>query len=517
MKNKFPLLILSLVLLCLLGNFEQVSACSCVRTSSCQAYNNADVVFVGKVIGSKYQKTVKDNSNNYQNSNSNSSVEPQTITYDVGEIYFQIEESFVGVEKGSQVTIHSNTGGGDCGYWFERGKTYLVYARKENSTAPGTVSSLTYSGSDNKEELKPDAKRLWTSICSRTAPIEFAEEDLNYLRDLSNQSKGKIFGQINQKFYFDKDDKAKSFANLTIDFKQLDGDEKLFSTKTDLNGNFEIDVPQGTYKISPILPDYAQLPDVEENYIDETIVEIKANGCQRVELTAENKSKISGKLLSSDGKPLKGIDVELIDFYTKEWATDGKTQEDGTFSIESVPAGKYILAVNKNLSPHAESPFPTYFYPNSYVQSAAQVFTIALGKSIENLIFQLPPKLKEQEISGVVVWTNGKPVVNARVEIDDTNDDSFFRSERFTKTDSLGKFKLKGFIGRSYVLKAEFKEYEKLSKEEAEKEMETTNKITMIMSGDNVEYARVTQGEFKTKPFKVTNKPIVFRIVLKEK
>jgi len=167
MKHKIYLF--SLVLTLSLGSFERVLACSCVEITSCQAYNNADVIFVGKVVGSKEQKTVEDYSKSYQNSNTSTSAKPKTITYDVGEIYFEVQESFLASEKGSRVTIYSGTGGGDCGFWFKRGETYLVYARKEESDSPLAVSSLTYGGTS--EKLEPTANRLWTSICSHTAQI----------------------------------------------------------------------------------------------------------------------------------------------------------------------------------------------------------------------------------------------------------------------------------------------------------------------------------------------------------
>ena len=51
-------------------------------------------------------------------------------------------------------------GGGDCGYPFQRGEKYVVYARKNTD---GT---------------------LVTNICSRTTPEDRAEADLAYLRQI---------------------------------------------------------------------------------------------------------------------------------------------------------------------------------------------------------------------------------------------------------------------------------------------------------------------------------------------
>ena len=74
---------------------------------------------------------------------------------------------------------------------------------------------------------------------------------------------------------------------------------------------------------------------------------------------------------------------------------------------------------------------------------------------------------------------------NTRVEIEDAIENTFFRKERVTKTDSSGKFVLKGFVGRSYSLKAKFEKYEDLTEEEAKKEMAISGKISHIASADS--------------------------------
>lgn len=108
MKIKLSPLLLLLGCAVLLVAGERVSACSCVEKGPpCAAYGNAQAVFVGKVVGGKEQRDSTDENG-------------QRVKYDVGEIYFQVEESFLGV-KGTRVVIHSGTGGGDCGYWFRHG------------------------------------------------------------------------------------------------------------------------------------------------------------------------------------------------------------------------------------------------------------------------------------------------------------------------------------------------------------------------------------------------------------
>jgi hypothetical protein len=80
--------------------------------------------------------------------------------YDFGfEITFRVGRMWRG--PGSRtVKILTGRGGGDCGYRFERGKRYLVYAYKDTGEAWGT------------------------GICTRTRAIEHAGEDLAYLKNV---------------------------------------------------------------------------------------------------------------------------------------------------------------------------------------------------------------------------------------------------------------------------------------------------------------------------------------------
>jgi hypothetical protein len=69
---------------------------------------------------------------------------------------FEITEAWKGVQSRG-LTLRTGRGSGDCGYEFEVGKTYLVYA---------------YSGNDDTCNV---------SLCSRTGEIDEVTEDLAFL------------------------------------------------------------------------------------------------------------------------------------------------------------------------------------------------------------------------------------------------------------------------------------------------------------------------------------------------
>ena len=74
-------------------------------------------------------------------------------------VRIQIAEVLTGVDPGQkEIEILTGRGGGDCGYSFQSGVDYIIYAYKNSEG------------------------RLETGICSRTRPLTQAAEDLAYLR-----------------------------------------------------------------------------------------------------------------------------------------------------------------------------------------------------------------------------------------------------------------------------------------------------------------------------------------------
>ncbi|MDP5274836.1 hypothetical protein Q5Y73_12020 [Chengkuizengella sp. 2205SS18-9] len=121
----------------------QVLACSCIGITSEEAFENADAVFLGKVL------EVSVENNNYR-------------------VEMEVSASWKGVEEKDQTLFTSTGVGASCGILFEESKEYIVYA---------------FQGEDGE---------LTTNICSRTDLISNADEDLIML-----ETKEKIYEQQN--------------------------------------------------------------------------------------------------------------------------------------------------------------------------------------------------------------------------------------------------------------------------------------------------------------------------------
>jgi hypothetical protein len=414
MKYKF--LFLSLFLMLLLGAFQQIFACSCVRNiSTCQRLGYSDVIFIGKVVDVKTE------------SGDASAIE-STV--------FEVEEMFLGAKK-EQIIVR-NKSGTSCDTEFATGETYVVFANGD------------------------EKKGFGTGYCSGNTLISDAAEILDDLRGLPKAGAGgKIYGHVSENLK-KRAGESVPMAGVKIKFQELGGKSKIYNAVTDEKGNYELIVPQGKYKIIPTVPAYAAL-----GFIGEEPIFAKDRACVEESFSIENKSRISGRVVDADGKPVPDINLELIPIDQIEKPDpydDGSgyllVEDDGTFTIDHIPAGKYTLSVNYTFFPNEESPFPTVFYPNSPERAGAKVFEIGLGKSIGGIVFRLPPRLSEKTIRGTITFEDGKPAANVDVYLEDAENYGFCVNGCDTKTDAEGNFTLKGYLARKYIIKS-FPEIEK--------------------------------------------------------
>ena len=127
-----------LVLLIGLASFTQTSearACSCMKLTPSEGLSSSYAVFTGEVT----------------------KIEPNTTTKFGGvEITLQVKKVWKG-KIGEQVEVRTASSSAACGYNFVKGETYLVYA--------------------DRDEADP----MRVSLCSRTALVASAQDDLDFL------------------------------------------------------------------------------------------------------------------------------------------------------------------------------------------------------------------------------------------------------------------------------------------------------------------------------------------------
>ncbi|WP_029192873.1 hypothetical protein [Paenibacillus harenae] len=120
---------------------QNAYACSCAGPITVEEQlNHSEAVFAGRVLEVKEQKSVEG--------------------YVTKAVLFETKQIWKGGPE-SQIIIQTGSGGGDCGYHFEEGKDYLVYA--------------------NRSDMYGGKEQLVTIICDRTKELAGAQEDLTVL------------------------------------------------------------------------------------------------------------------------------------------------------------------------------------------------------------------------------------------------------------------------------------------------------------------------------------------------
>jgi len=391
-----------------------VSACSCMpERPPCEGFGEAKAVFIGKVTGAKEQREHRDEHG-------------KVFKYDVGEIYFNVEESFFGMPA-TRAVIHSGTGGGDCGYWFRRGERYLVYAYGESLNSLGT------------------------NICTRTRPLADAGEDLAFLRNLPRKGMGvRIFGSVVALL---KDPKSsdwrtsKPLEGVTV---QIEGTRRTFEAVTNPDGKYEITgLPAGKYKIEALVPDHYRR---NEYWVRN--VKINDLGCAEASFAAQNDSRITGTVFKPDGKPFPRANVELIpvdvEFVRRMHGDETWANEKGLYELEEIPPGRYLLGINISSSPSNDQPYPPTFYPGVEERARATVIEIGLGQKLTDLDIHLPGEVAKHTVRGFVLWPDGSVATGVDIHLEDISYPGWCVNGCSVKTDNTGRFELSGFFGYNY-------------------------------------------------------------------
>jgi hypothetical protein len=357
-------------------------ACSCLFSSApCQTYWNTPAVFTGMVM------------------------EVEDIRIPVGgdmdvfmrkkRIHFSVKESFRGNVSGI-VEIATGSGGGDCGYNFEQGKSYIVYAGKN------------------------DAGELTTGICTRTRPIEEAKADLDYIHGLDKMKPVATFSGGIQVYrprrsdeeWTEESGKSQPLSGVTV---YLSNASSKFEAKTKKDGTFRFEeLPPGEFQLKIPAP-----PGYWPKEINHTFT-LHSKGCFETGFSFELDSSISGRVLKPDGTPASKImihmvPVEQIDLPHQPDPHFAETDDGGRFVLRGLTPGSYYLGVRLLRITMSDFPYPRTFYPGVAKLDEAAVVNVIAGRPQPGLEFQLPQPLKTRKIQGIVLMADGKPAKNYSV------------------------------------------------------------------------------------------------------
>ena len=388
------------------------NACTCGGSGApCESFGTASAVFAGRVIGDQVKERPK-------------KLDRTEMDWTPRAVKFAVEQAFSGV-MGTEVEVFTGRGGGDCGYGFQMGQRYLIYA---------------YSYKD----------KLTTSICTRTRPFSQATEDLAFLGTLATARPGiTIHGAISRAEEI-KDEPLSPDISITIE-----GESQRKEVRPDAEGRFRVSgLPPGKYKLT------LHLPDTLTTYRNEEEITVTDRGCAGVAWYINDNGHVSGRVVNADGEPVARILVGLVDpgaLNPKENQVKlDRTDNEGNFKFAAVPRGRYLIAVNHTRFPEPNDPtrsYPPTFYPGVIDKEQAQAITVGAGEKLNDLVVRVPAKLPPSVVKVSVVWSDGSPVVKAILSVTDLTQGESSLSNS-VQTDDQGQATIDGYVGQKLNIHA---------------------------------------------------------------
>lgn len=421
------LLILGIVVL----NTRVAKACSCAPSGTVlDAYERANVVIIATVKSvDKPEGDVK-----YVDG-----VRSTTVT---------VERVFKGNLKIGDEMIFAQGGGADCIWTFKKediGAEILFYL--------------------NGQEKNP---RVWFAVtCGRSSSVKYAGDDLLYLENMEKvRGKTRISGTLQS--YTNED---LSFAGRRI---RIIGKNKTYEVKTNRDGVYELyDAPPGQYLVEPEIPLGWKINSFYFEYSSSYAGDRENRPTKQIPIVLEKKkhanldlvfvvdNAIRGKVYDPNGNLMKDVCLNLVPANDRDsslYKADC-TEEDGTFKIDEIPSGSYLLAINRNGKISSDEPFRTFYYPNVTDPDKAAVLAIAAGGFLDDMDIHVPRMEETITIDGVFLYSDGKPVVEESIEFKAENADPGIDGDARTRTDASGRFSIKILKGLKGQLHGEMYAY----------------------------------------------------------
>jgi hypothetical protein len=387
--------------------------CSCsVGSTPCSAAGSAAAAFIGTVLNiadppapiiapavgpTEARRVVA----NRVAGNSTVPVRPsRTILIRVGEVLSGVEPSQ------REIEILTGLGGGDCGYPFQTGAEYVVYA---------------YKNSDG---------RLETGICSRTRPLDKAGDDVAYFRSMASApATGILRVQTGYPGLPGKRDAA-IIAEQGV---------SRYRSTTDAAGEaLFANLAAGEYRIHA---------ESDGDLPDDPVVQLHSKGC--ASLTLFRALRLVGRVTTRSGEPAGRIEVQTRSMQDSQG--DGRmTDPEGRCEIRIFRPGQYRLGVSLNHSPSRDTPYPRWFYPGTADPLLATAIDFSGKPETRTYDFTLPDQQSRRTIDGLVLSRDGQPMPRATVTVLD--DSQNFAGQAYA--DLKGFFSLEVFSGTPYRLHA---------------------------------------------------------------
>jgi hypothetical protein len=340
-------------------------------------------------------------------------------------VHLVVTEALTGLPPSTkEVVVETGLGGGDCGYGFQRGRDYIVYA------SPGAGGAYQ------------------TGICSPTRPLADAAEDLKYFHQLATAPP---VGEIHLAAFDPQ--RARGTLELPGVRVTIEGPGGPQTATTGAGGRCTFtNLPPGKYTVAASLDSYTPFAEVRP-------LNVPAKGCATAVVLLTLDRTVGGRVVTPAGLPAAGVMVEAVPVRPRypndlPMPSDSSTTDSaGRYSLRNLTAGDYYIGISIGRSPTQAQPYTRWFYPGTEDPSLAGILHVSDRPESQSFDLTVPHPQQERIIEGTVYRQDGVPAQGVYILLEDPRW-SWQTSTVAAVTDQAGHFRVNALDGTRYRLHA---------------------------------------------------------------
>ncbi|HVG72792.1 MAG TPA: carboxypeptidase regulatory-like domain-containing protein [Vicinamibacterales bacterium] len=303
----------------------------------------------------------------------------------------------------------------ECGYLFQAGETYLIYASAE-------------------------AGGYGAGLCSRTRRLSEAADDLEYLRTVARTPSN--FGVVRGTVWrtdriFRGPPQRNPYPGVRV-FVRGNGVQE--ERETDARGRYEVPLPPGEYDVDVEAPEGLYPLSFRRARLR------SARGCAEVDISLHSDGRIRGRVVDARGQPLGGLPLQLVVPVETGFFRVGDsiaTASDGTYEFTRVPPGTFYVTFD-TLRPDSSRPWTTQqlFAPGTLNPDAGEAIVLPPAARATAADFVLPDTAGVVRLTGQVRTAAGQPVPGAQVYLRTASPTARYFSGPPAVSDANGEFSM---------------------------------------------------------------------------